>query len=300
MTGCAPLPTNSATTPSNPYPMTDTLAELEDTNTRIRILNDKLRRTGEGGEIYLTRGIAALEAPMRAAVLDVVRTFDDWSDDNDPWQQHDCAMFVVDGMRMMFKIDLYERTVVNPYFIAEPLFVSSQHRARLRSRIIRSWPCASAHRLVSGESASTLFPQSVFTYAECPKTQVAHQTTTRLRAAINLPGRQPPHRWRGKLVELVSDFEGGSFRNDAVLDKAPKCYGKFPGKCNDPDLSAAHAFVGKALVPPQRQLARGLVAKPEPGQLDERLASKLCARFVDASVAVDIAAFVRAGCAFRR
>ena len=92
--------------------MTYTLAELEDTNTRIRILNDTLRKTGEGGETYLTRGIAELEAPMRATVLDVVRTFDDWSDDNDPWQQHDCAMFEVDGMRIMFKIDYYEKTVV--------------------------------------------------------------------------------------------------------------------------------------------------------------------------------------------
>ena len=88
--------------------MTHTLAELEDTNTRIRILNDTFRKTGEGGETYLTRGIAELEAPMRATVLDVVRTFDDWSDDNDPWQQHDCAMFEVDSMRIMFKIDYYD------------------------------------------------------------------------------------------------------------------------------------------------------------------------------------------------
>ena len=93
--------------------MTYTLAELQDTNTRVRILNDTLRKTGVGGETYLTRGIAELKAPMRALVLDAVRTFDDWSDDNDPWQQHDCAMFEVDGQRIMFKIDYYDSTLTH-------------------------------------------------------------------------------------------------------------------------------------------------------------------------------------------
>jgi len=36
-----------------------------------------------------------------------------------------------------------------------------------------------------------------------PKTQVANQTITGLQAAINLPGRQPSRRWRGKLSDLL-------------------------------------------------------------------------------------------------
>ena len=67
----------------------------------------------------------------------------------------------------------------------------------------RSWPCAPAHRLVSGEGASAPLPTIGIHECRSPKAQVANQTTTRLRTAIDLPGRQPPHRWRGKLFDLL-------------------------------------------------------------------------------------------------
>jgi hypothetical protein len=158
------------------------------------------------------------------------------------------------------------------------LVLSIPRQLRRRSRISRPCPCAPAHRLVSGEGASTLVPQSGFTYAESPKARVADQTTTRLRTAINLPGRQPPHRWRGKPVDRVSDLECGSFRNDAVFDEAP-----------ERDRT-------EAPVPPERELAVGLIAEPEPSQLDERLTSELGARLADSSIAVDVTALVGAGC----
>ena len=129
------------------------------------------------------------------------------------------------------------------------LFLAARRKASIR--IVRPWPCASAHRLVSGESVSILFPQSVFTYAESPKAQVADQTITRLRTAIDFPGRQPPYRWRGKPVDPVSDLERGSFRNDAVFDEAPERYRKFPGQRDNTDLAAAHSLGAEALVPPQ-------------------------------------------------
>lgn len=86
----------------------ETITDPEELSRRIRIHNDRLRRSGIGGETYLTRGIASLDGARQAQVLDAVRQFDDWSEDNDPWRQHDCAVFEVDGLRVMFKIDYYD------------------------------------------------------------------------------------------------------------------------------------------------------------------------------------------------
>ena len=110
-TTSAPLASTSATLPSNDYRM-EVITDPEELSRRIRIHNDRLRKSGIGGETYLTHGIASLDGARQAQVLDAVRAFDDWSEDNDPWQQHDCALFEVDGLRVMFKIDLYEKSVV--------------------------------------------------------------------------------------------------------------------------------------------------------------------------------------------
>jgi hypothetical protein len=83
--------------------------ELDPSTARIRALNDALRTTGIGGETYLTRGINELQPETLKCVLEAVRTFNNWSEDNDPWQQHDCAVVdVVPGVRVMFKIDYYD------------------------------------------------------------------------------------------------------------------------------------------------------------------------------------------------
>ena len=75
---------------------------------RIRQLNDQLRRKGIGGRIVITRGIQALGPNGVREVLIAVARFDDFSEDNDPWGEHDCAVLPVDGHRIIFKHDLYE------------------------------------------------------------------------------------------------------------------------------------------------------------------------------------------------
>jgi hypothetical protein len=79
---------------------------------RIRELNDQLRQKAIGGRIVITPGIQALEPDDLRAVLLAVARFDNFSEDNDPWGEHDCAILTVDGRRVMFKHDLYEEPEV--------------------------------------------------------------------------------------------------------------------------------------------------------------------------------------------
>jgi hypothetical protein len=77
--------------------------------TRICVLNDELRQFGRGGRIMITSGIQALGTEGAARVLAAVAGFDAFTDDTDPYGEHDCAILTVDGHRVMFKIDYYDR-----------------------------------------------------------------------------------------------------------------------------------------------------------------------------------------------
>jgi hypothetical protein len=80
-------------------------------STRICALNDELRRFGRGGRIVITAGIKALGTEGVAGVLAAVAGFDTFTADNDPYGEHDCAILTVDGVRVMFKIDYYDRSL---------------------------------------------------------------------------------------------------------------------------------------------------------------------------------------------
>jgi hypothetical protein len=78
---------------------------------RIRAVNDELRKTGAGGKTYLTRGLIEKGAAFVAKATAAVRAFDNFTDNNDPWQEHDCATLDVDGETVMFKIDYYDENM---------------------------------------------------------------------------------------------------------------------------------------------------------------------------------------------
>src|SRR4029077_6290546 len=83
-----------------------------DTRTeRIRALNDRLRVTGEGGNVVITRGLAALDADILRKIMVTVQCFDQFTADNDPYGEHDCAIIDVAGERVMFKIDYYDQAM---------------------------------------------------------------------------------------------------------------------------------------------------------------------------------------------
>jgi hypothetical protein len=62
---------------------------------RIRALNDRFRRSFQGGRILLTRGVQARGEAAVAAILERVRQFDAFTADNDPHGEHDFGAFKV-------------------------------------------------------------------------------------------------------------------------------------------------------------------------------------------------------------
>ena len=71
----------------------------------VRHLNDRFRTTLSGGRLLMTSGVAALSLNTQARVLTAVRTFTAFTEDNDPWGEHDFGAIEVDGEKIFFKID---------------------------------------------------------------------------------------------------------------------------------------------------------------------------------------------------
>ena len=61
-----------------------------------------------GGKVMMTVGIAALRDDIRAKVLNVVRTFDAFTAENDAHDEHDFGNFEVNGRKIFWKIDYYD------------------------------------------------------------------------------------------------------------------------------------------------------------------------------------------------
>jgi Protein of unknown function (DUF3768) len=79
---------------------------------RIAELNDALRTKLCGGRVYLTPGIAALSPSAQESIVARVRSFDDFTPDNDPYGEHDFGSFDIDGTTIFWKIDPYDNDLV--------------------------------------------------------------------------------------------------------------------------------------------------------------------------------------------
>lgn len=78
-------------------------------NQRIRELNDRFRITGQGrGSIMLTRGIQEKGGEFAVAAVKAVREFDYFSNDNDPWGEHDFGAIDLEDEKIFFKLDYYD------------------------------------------------------------------------------------------------------------------------------------------------------------------------------------------------
>jgi hypothetical protein len=87
--------------------------DTDTTTARIRALNDAVRCSLSDGKIYVTSGIASLLPKEQAAILDRVRTFDDFTPDNDPHGEHDFGSFEHRRKTIFWKIDYYDLLLCN-------------------------------------------------------------------------------------------------------------------------------------------------------------------------------------------
>ena len=76
---------------------------------RIRELNDKFRHSLAGGLLHITRGVIALGGKQQAAILDAIAAFDAFSPEDDPYGEHDFGALTIDGTRILFRIDYFDR-----------------------------------------------------------------------------------------------------------------------------------------------------------------------------------------------
>ena len=84
------------------------MTEIVDVS-RIRDLNDQLRRSLTRGMLVMTRGIIALGAKRQMAILRAIASFDAFDPENDPYGERDFGALTVEGNRILFKIDYRDR-----------------------------------------------------------------------------------------------------------------------------------------------------------------------------------------------
>ena len=77
--------------------------------TDVKTLNDNLRKFFSGGKVLLSQGISFKPTNEKAEILDKVRNFNNFTKDNDPYNEHDFGSFDYKGETIYFKIDYYDR-----------------------------------------------------------------------------------------------------------------------------------------------------------------------------------------------
>jgi len=75
---------------------------------RIRELNDRARQSFTGCRVVITRSIAELGEDAADQILTLVKSYDQFTPDNDPYQEHDFGSFHHAAVHVFWKIDYYD------------------------------------------------------------------------------------------------------------------------------------------------------------------------------------------------
>ena len=84
-----------------------------DKTARIRALNDLFRKTSQGGQILMTLGVSNFNHETIGRIAEAVKNYADFSEDNDPYGEHDFGSFEIDGHKLFWKIDYYAPDMMN-------------------------------------------------------------------------------------------------------------------------------------------------------------------------------------------
>ena len=75
----------------------------------IARLNDKLRTTGSGGQIMVTRGVSELPGFSAAELMAALKGYDGFDPDNDPHGERDFGDLTLWGEDLLWKVDAYDK-----------------------------------------------------------------------------------------------------------------------------------------------------------------------------------------------
>lgn len=79
----------------------------------IREQNDNFRKDLKGGHLLLTIGISELAKGALASLLHAIAEFNDFSEDSDPYGEHDFGCLSWGGESIFWKIDYYDLDMRN-------------------------------------------------------------------------------------------------------------------------------------------------------------------------------------------
>jgi len=74
----------------------------------IAKLNDHARQTFTGCRVLITKGISELDGPVIQQIVRAVQAFDQFTADNDPYQEHDFGRVTVADHTVFWKFDYYD------------------------------------------------------------------------------------------------------------------------------------------------------------------------------------------------
>ena len=74
----------------------------------IAVLNDAFRKTFTGGNVVITAGVNELPDTVKAEALQSVSRFDAFTEENDPYEEHDFGIFELQGQTLYWKIDYFD------------------------------------------------------------------------------------------------------------------------------------------------------------------------------------------------
>ncbi len=85
------------------------MAKANDTARRFLILSDAINLAR--CDLTVTAGVQALDEAKRGLLASEVRDFKAFSEDNDPFQEHDFGRIELDGERFFFKFDYFDQAL---------------------------------------------------------------------------------------------------------------------------------------------------------------------------------------------
>lgn len=74
----------------------------------LRFMNDQFRKTFRGGQLMLSSGVRQLPRSQLTDILQRVRIFADFTEDNDPHGEHDFGSLFSGDQQVFWKLDYYD------------------------------------------------------------------------------------------------------------------------------------------------------------------------------------------------